>query len=76
MHSQNIITAGKDISEAKRVLVMLHGRGANAREFLSLANHLNVSDFALFAPQATNSSWYPHSFLAKPAEMNPGFLLP
>lgn len=71
MHSQNIITAGKDISEAKRVLVMLHGRGANAREFLSLANHLNVSDFALFAPQATNSSWYPHSFLAKPAENEP-----
>lgn len=71
MHSQNIITAGKDISEAKRVLVMLHGRGGNAREFLSLANHLNVSDFALFAPQATNSSWYPHSFLAKPAENEP-----
>jgi phospholipase/carboxylesterase len=71
MHSQNIITAGKDISEAKKVLVMLHGRGGNAREFLSLANHLDVSDFALFAPQATNSSWYPHSFLAKPAENEP-----
>ena len=71
MHSQNIITAGKDISEAKKALVMLHGRGGNAREFLSLANHLNVSDFALFAPQATNSSWYPHSFLAKPAENEP-----
>lgn len=71
MHSQNILTAGKDILEAKKVLVMLHGRGGNAREFLSLANHLDVSDFALFAPQATNSSWYPHSFLAKPAENEP-----
>lgn len=71
MHSQNIITAGKDISESKKVLVMLHGRGGNARKFLSLANHLDVSDFALFAPQATNSSWYPHSFLAKPAENEP-----
>ena len=71
MHSQNIITAGKDISEAKKVLVMLHGRGGNSREFLSLANHLDVSDFALFAPQATNSSWYPHSFLAKPDENEP-----
>ncbi len=68
MHSQNIITAGKDISEAKKALIMLHGRGGNAREFLLLANHLDVSDFALFAPQATNSSWYPHSFLAKPTE--------
>jgi phospholipase/carboxylesterase len=71
MHSQNIITAGKDISEAKKVLVMLHGRGGNAREFLTLANQLDVSDFALFAPQATNNSWYPHSFLAKPAENEP-----
>jgi len=71
MHSQNIISAGKDISEAKKVLVMLHGRGGNASEFLSLANHLDVSDFALFAPQATNSSWYPHSFLAKPAKNEP-----
>jgi len=71
MHSQNIITAGKDISESKKVLVMLHGRGGNAREFLSLANHLDVSDFSLFAPQATNSSWYPHSFLAKPTENEP-----
>lgn len=71
MHSQNIITSGKDISEAKKALVVLHGRGGNAREFLSMANHLNVSDFALFAPQATNNSWYPHSFLAKPAENEP-----
>ena len=71
MHSQNISIAGKEISGAKKVLVMLHGRGGNAREFLSLANQLDVSDFALFAPQATNSSWYPHSFLAKPAQNEP-----
>jgi phospholipase/carboxylesterase len=71
MHSQNIITAGNDISEAKKVLVMLHGRGGNAREFLTLGNQLDVSDFALFAPQATYSSWYPHSFLAKPAQNEP-----
>jgi len=71
MHSQNIITAGKDISEAKKVLVMLHGRGGNALEFLSLANQFSLSDFSLFAPQATNYSWYPHSFLAKPAQNEP-----
>lgn len=71
MHSKNILTGGKDISEAEKVVVMLHGRGGNAREFLSLANHLDVSDFALFAPQATNSSWYPHSFLAEPAKNEP-----
>jgi phospholipase/carboxylesterase len=43
MHSQNIITAGKDISEAKKALIMLHGRGGNAREFLLLANRPQTS---------------------------------
>ncbi|MEX2592582.1 MAG: dienelactone hydrolase family protein [Anditalea sp.] len=71
MHTRNIITSGKDISEAKKLLIMLHGRGGNARDILSLANHLHVDDFALFAPQATNNTWYPHSFLAKPAQNEP-----
>lgn len=71
MHSKNIITAGKDISEAKKVLVLLHGRGANAQDILSLADHFPVGDFSLFAPQATNNSWYPYSFLAPPAQNEP-----
>ena len=71
MHSKNIITAGKDISEAKKALIMLHGRGGNSRDILSLVEHFEVGDFALFAPQATSSSWYPHSFLAEPAQNEP-----
>jgi len=68
MHSKNIMTAGKDISGAKKALIMLHGRGGNVRDILSLANQLKVRDFALFAPQATNNSWYPHSFLVNPTQ--------
>lgn len=71
MHSKNISTAGKDISEAKKALILLHGRGGNARDILSLANNLDTPDFAFFAPQATNSSWYPNSFLAEPAQNEP-----
>ena len=71
MHSKNITTAGKDISEAKKALIMLHGRGGNARDILSLADHLKVDNFALFGSQATNSSWYPNSFLAEPAQNEP-----
>ena len=71
MHSKNIITAGKDISEAKKVLVLLHGRGGKAQDILSLADHFPVDDFALLAPQATNNSWYPYSFLAPPAQNEP-----
>lgn len=50
---------------------MIHGRGGSAEDILSLKAYLSVTDFALIAPQATNSTWYPYSFLAKPSENEP-----
>jgi phospholipase/carboxylesterase len=38
---------------------------------LALADHLPVADFSLFAPQATNNSWYPYSFMAPAAQNQP-----
>jgi len=32
---------------------------------------LNVKDFTLIAPQATNNTWYPYSFLMPPPENEP-----
>ena len=61
--------AGKPLAEAKRVLLMVHGRGATAQNILSLCEHFEADDFAFIAPQATQNSWYPHSFLM-PTEMN------
>lgn len=69
MHKREIHTAGKELREAKKVLVLLHGRGGSAKEFLSLANHLNTKDFAILAPQATDFTWYPNSFLT-PVQQN------
>lgn len=71
MHTKNIITAGKDLAKAKKVIIFLHGRGGTAQDILSLANQFPVEDFALFAPQATNNTWYPYSFLAPPAQNEP-----
>lgn len=71
MHQYKIVTAGKPLAEAKKALVMIHGRGAGAEDILSLSSHLNVADFALLAPQATNNTWYPQSFLAPPAQNEP-----
>lgn len=73
MHQKNIITAGKNLEEASKVLIMLHGRGASAEDILSLAQYLQVKDFALVAPQATNHTWYPSSFLA-PVKQNEPWL--
>jgi len=71
MHKKNFITAGKKLEDATRVMIMLHGRGASADDILSLAEHFKVQDFALIAPQATNHTWYPYSFLAPPSENEP-----
>ena len=70
--TKHIITAGKSLKDASRVLIMIHGRGGSAEDILSLASHLHVEDFALIAPQATNHSWYPLSFLAPPNSNEPG----
>ncbi|MFD2162755.1 alpha/beta hydrolase [Paradesertivirga mongoliensis] len=68
-HSKKIISSGIPLNEAKKAIIMLHGRGASADSIISLAGQLNVDDFAILAPQATNNSWYPYSFLA-PVEQN------
>ena len=55
---------GKPISEAKKVAIMIHGRGASAESIVSLKDYLNLDDFAILAPQAPNNTWYPYSFMA------------
>jgi phospholipase/carboxylesterase len=71
MHQTNIISAGKPLQETKKVLILLHGRGGSAEDILSLSSYLDVKDYALMAPQATNNTWYPFSFMAPPAQNQP-----
>jgi phospholipase/carboxylesterase len=68
-HSKQIITAGTPIAQAKKALIMLHGRGASANSIMSLSGHLTLPETAIVAPQATQHSWYPYSFMA-PVENN------
>lgn len=71
MHIKNIITSGKLITEARKALIMVHGRGADANDILALASQLSVKEYALLAPQATNNSWYPGSFLLAQEQNEP-----
>ncbi len=73
MHNiKNTVWAGQPLAQAKRVLIMTHGRGASAQSILSLAAELNVENTALVAPQATGNTWYPYSFLAPENQNEPG----
>ncbi|MBK7872359.1 MAG: dienelactone hydrolase family protein [Saprospiraceae bacterium] len=73
MHTKQVIIKGKPLSNASKALILLHGRGGSADDILSLANYLQVNDFTLLAPQATNHTWYPYSFMM-PQESNEPWL--
>ncbi|MDB4999592.1 MAG: phospholipase [Mucilaginibacter sp.] len=70
-HSKQISIGGVPAANAKAALIMIHGRGASADDIMRLASRLNVKDMALYAPQATNNSWYPYSFMAPVQENEP-----
>ena len=71
MHTKNIIAAGQDLQKAEKALILVHGRGGDAKDILFLADELAVSDFALLAPQASGNTWYPYSFMAPLAQNEP-----
>lgn len=71
MHTKQVVTAGKPLSEADSAIIMIHGRGADASGILSMAAYLPVQEFAQLAPQATNHTWYPYSFMAPVEENEP-----
>jgi phospholipase/carboxylesterase len=73
MHKRNILQGGLPIEDAKYAMIMVHGRGGDARGIMDIAQYLQLDNFALLAPQATNSTWYPYSFL-QPAKENEPWL--
>jgi len=69
----DILQAGAPLARARAAAILLHGRGAEPEDILSLADELGQDDIAYLAPQAPGQSWYPYSFLA-PLEQNEPYL--
>jgi predicted esterase len=61
--------AGTSLDRARAAVIMIHGRGASARDILGLAAELAVEDVAWLAPEAAGQTWYPFSFM-EPMERN------
>lgn len=68
---QRVLVAGKPLAAAQAAMILVHGRGAGARDILELAELLPHPDFAYLAPQAADNSWYPYSFLSPMAQNEP-----
>ncbi len=67
-----ITTRGLPLAEAHAAMILVHGRGASARDILSLVPEIDQPGFTYFAPQAASFTWYPQSFLAPIAQNEPG----
>jgi phospholipase/carboxylesterase len=71
-HTFNLEKSGKPLDEAENVIIMLHGRGGDAKDLVhSLHNHLSLDGMAILAPQASNHTWYPYSFMAPQMQNEP-----
>ncbi|MEQ9309339.1 MAG: dienelactone hydrolase family protein [Balneolaceae bacterium] len=71
--NQPVAVSGADLNEAKRAMIMIHGRGASAQSILGLSKEFEkTSDFIFLAPQASGHTWYPYSFLAPTENNQPG----
>jgi predicted esterase len=69
--------AGAPLDDATAAVVLVHGRGADARDILGLAPDLTpegaAGRLAFLAPDAARNTWYPYSFLS-PLEQNEPWL--
>ncbi len=72
MHrGQPVLTAGVPLTGAQFAMIMVHGRGATARDILLLTQEWRADGVAYLAPQAANSTWYPNRFIAPVATNEP-----
>ncbi|MFN8475178.1 MAG: dienelactone hydrolase family protein [Anaerolineae bacterium] len=69
---QPLLATGEPLDTARAAMIMVHGRGADAHDILTLANELAQPGFAYLAPQARHNTWYPYSFLAPIPNNEPG----
>lgn len=66
------VTKGPSVDRADAAMIMIHGRGATAESILMLADEFNTDGIHYVAPQASQYTWYPHSFLAPTERNEPG----
>jgi phospholipase/carboxylesterase len=66
-----ILAAGVPLADARAALILLHGRGSNARDMLGLAAAVETEGIAVLAPNAVGQTWYPQRFIRPVSENEP-----
>lgn len=66
----NVVTAGAPLADARRVVVVVHGRDQDAAFMIAeVVQRLDLDDVAYVLPESPVRRWYPASFMA-PLESN------
>jgi predicted esterase len=63
--------AGAPAGRARAGIVLVHGRGGSAADILGLLAQAALPDVVAIAPEAPGRSWWPTSFLAPMAQIEP-----
>lgn len=66
-----MIRAGVSPETARAGVVALHGRGGSGADILSVLDAAGLTGVAGLAPEAPGHSWWPTSFLAPTAQIEP-----
>ncbi len=70
-HEAPVYFAGRPLGQVANAMIMLHGRGSNADNILSLAPEFARPNWTYLAPHAANDTWYPYPFTAPIAQNEP-----
>jgi predicted esterase len=65
----NYFTAGANLEDADRAVILVHGRGATSQSMLPLAAELKTNGVSFLLPQAAGNRWYPETAFG-PLESN------
>lgn len=63
---------GAPLDSAAAVAILVHGRGADPRDMIGLAQAFQRPGLACLAPAAAGNTWYPYSFMSPRERNEPG----
>lgn len=66
-----VIVNGAEPEQAEIIVILLHGRGADGEDIMSLSAHFEDEDICWLAPTALNQAWYPDKFMERRAKNEP-----
>jgi phospholipase/carboxylesterase len=71
-HGKMEILFEGNTKSAESAMILVHGRGADAKSILTLSKEFDKNSYLYAAPQANGNTWYPFSFLSPVESNEPG----